>query len=353
MIRKSCLVLLLASSFAAAQGTAPAGPKPENKKPPEAAAPSQTPAAKPTEVPADAPVITLNGVCEKQPAGAPGCKTVVTRADFDRLISALAPGQAQVSAERKQQFAMQYARLLTAAIEAEKMGLQNSPETKELIHFVTMQALAQELSRKLLLDAQPAAEEMQNFYKENAAKLEEITFRRIIIPAAGGKGALPREELKKFADQLQKRAAAGEDFDKLQKEAYEKVGIPNPPSTTVVLQSQTLTPEEETAAQAKPGEISQVVSQPTAFTIYELVGRKPIPFDKVKPEIEATLRQQKYQSEVEKLLNAAPPVLNEKYFGTTEEHGAVSPGSKGTTDETETEHQHPVPQTKPSGPPHK
>ncbi|MFB3915462.1 MAG: peptidylprolyl isomerase [Terriglobales bacterium] len=243
---------------------------------------------------------------------------------------------------------MQYARLLTAAIEAEKQNLEKNPETQELVRFSRMQALAQELSRKLLQDAQPGAEQTQKYYQDNASQFEEITLRRILLPASSKN--VTKDEMKQFAEQLQKRAAAGEDFDKLQKEGYEKAGMQNPPSTTVVLRVQNLTPEEEAAAKLKPGEVSQVISQPTTSLIYKLAQRKPIPFDKVKPEIEATLRQQNYQAEVEKLLNSSPPTLSDAYFGA--EPGQAVEGPNQDTNGKQ-EHEPGAPQRKPSEAPRK
>src|SRR5207244_12606974 len=97
-----------------------AGPKAETTRP----APK---AAEAAQVPPDAPVITSKNVCDNATAEAAksaDCKTVVTRAEFERLLNAVAP---QIPANARRQVATKYANLIVMAHEARKMGLDKVP----------------------------------------------------------------------------------------------------------------------------------------------------------------------------------------------------------------------------------
>ena len=101
------LALLLLSAFALAQTKAPAQkPAQPPTKPPSApasAAPATAPkTAEPAEVAPTAPVITIAGLCNgRVPATpSPECKTVITRAEFEKLANALDPKEVHVGFDR-------------------------------------------------------------------------------------------------------------------------------------------------------------------------------------------------------------------------------------------------------------
>ena len=63
--------------------------------------------AKPANVPPTTPVVTLEGVCRATPVKGGVCRTVITREDLDRFVSALEP---DVSEAARGRLAVQYAR---------------------------------------------------------------------------------------------------------------------------------------------------------------------------------------------------------------------------------------------------
>src|SRR3954467_6466704 len=89
-----CTALIILVGTLAAQAPKPAPPR---STPPAQAAPAPARSAAPapaTTAPAanvapTAPVLTLEGFCAEPKPGAAECKTVITRAEFDRLASAL------------------------------------------------------------------------------------------------------------------------------------------------------------------------------------------------------------------------------------------------------------------------
>src|SRR5439155_27077690 len=123
--------------------------------PPKPATPKHEttgPAAKASEaahVPPDAPVITIKNVCDNATAEAAksaDCKTVVTRAEFERLLNAVAP---QTPANARRQVATKYAKQMVMAHEPRKMGLDKGPHYEELMKIARMQVLAQVLGQDL------------------------------------------------------------------------------------------------------------------------------------------------------------------------------------------------------------
>ena len=171
-MRKHCLLFCFAASVSFAQiaPSAPSNP-----------APATTSTAQ--EVPADAPVITLQGLCPDKPAGtdpkSPDCKTIVTRAEFDHLADTLSPNMAPSA---KQSLASDYSRMLVLSNEARKHGLEDSQHYKDLVNFLKLQLLAQELFRSYQEQSKPSPAELEKYYNNNVAKYEEFSLKRLFIP---------------------------------------------------------------------------------------------------------------------------------------------------------------------------
>jgi len=327
--------LMLAQSMPAQRG--PGAPAAAGQAPPAPQAPANTPPSSTASVAPDAVVLILNGVCKDKPANDAECKTVVTRAQFETIlntVTASQPNPQPVTPEVKRQLAIQYLRLLLFSNEAEKQGLENQPEARELLRLARMQALAQVLTHTMQQKAKPTPEEMQKYYNDNRLRFRELTLERIMIPVKAGADA--QGNMKKFAAELRQRAASGADFKTLQAEASKKAGLPNPPDTRVVLQAETIPADHVAVLQLKEGEVSQPIQDHAGFYIYKLVGQQQVPLDRVRAQLEATLTQQRMQQEIESLLRTASPNLNDAYFGLAERApGGVGaplvPGSPGNT----------------------
>src|SRR5438045_8712242 len=137
------LVCLLLCALAWGQTSSPKPATPQKPAAPKAE--TTGPAAKASEaaqVPPDAPVITIKNVCDNATAEAAksaDCKTVVTRAEFERLLNAVAP---QIPANARRQVATKYANLIVMAHEAPKSGLASGPRYEELMKLGRLKVLA-------------------------------------------------------------------------------------------------------------------------------------------------------------------------------------------------------------------
>jgi bifunctional DNA-binding transcriptional regulator/antitoxin component of YhaV-PrlF toxin-antitoxin module len=327
------LAVLVCASLAAGQAPAPKPPAP---KPAPAATPSNSAqtAPEPKAVAPDAAVITVTGVCKDAAAPKPDCKVVVTRAEFEKIADALSP---TMTAAQKRQLANSYAQLLISSNAAEQRGLGKGVRFETLMHFARMQVLQQQLQQALQQEANQITEpEVEQYYKGNPESFEYGDLRRLFVPkvrvhsgdgkdkakdAKAGEAGTEEEtaketDNKELADSMRARLLAGEDFDKLQKEVYDKLGLKTPvPLTNIGRTVRGNLPATQRAVlELKPGEVSEVFSEAAGYYVYKLVSKEVPPLEQVRGEVQNTLRNQKLQDLVQALRNSATMQLNDDYF---------------------------------------
>jgi len=341
-----CLFFCAFVSGQTAQPTRPVPPTPNGAT----TAPSEPGKAAEPEVKVnpDDPVLTVKGFCPDSTATGDACKTVLTRAQFEKLADALQPG---MSPAMRRQLATAYARMLTMSTAADKRGLDKTPHFDEAMRFARMQILSQELSKTLQAESNNVSDQdIQDYYQKNSANFEQATFVRIFVPhnkrietpaatpnktatkagaaadaskpAAKADTKTPEEQqkegeeaMKKEAGLLRARLVKGEDPDKLEKEAFTAGGLPgNPPSTKMEKVRRTSLPAtHQSAMELKVGEVSEVISDPSGNYIYKIVSKETLPLDSVKTEIRNQLSAQRYREAMQSFQNNAD--LNEAYFG--------------------------------------
>jgi len=324
----------------------------------------QAPAAAPdtsASVPPTAAVITVNGVCPAAPktaavkdasdkttapkASATDCKTVITKAQFEKLAGAIAPN---TTPQQKKQLASVLPRLMAMSNEAKKQGLDKTPQFDETVKFVKMQVLTNQLQRKIQEQAANIPDaDIEKYYKENPQAYEQYNVDRLFVPrtkqgeseakeedeqkdekltdeqkkakeaAEKAKADEAEQAMTKLAADLRTRAASGEDISKLQKEAFDAAGM-KIESPTVNLPSvrRTGLPAGHAAAfDLKQGEVSQVISDSGGHYIYKLNSKTQMSLDQAKNEIHGRLQNDRMRERMEKLNNSFKVETNEAYFG--------------------------------------
>ncbi len=314
------IAVILCSTFAFAQAAPPA----QKPAPPVMNAPAVQ-GAKPAapakaELSPTAAVITIEGLCNgKLPATpSPDCKTIITRAQFEKLMDALDPN---MPPPRRQQLAEVYSRMLAFSDAAEQRGIPNTPDAQEVLRFARMQTLAQLLVRDLQREASkvPPAE-TEKYYNEHQQQYEQGSFLRIFVPKTppGGAEKPPDEKtIQAEADKIHAAAVAGGDFEKLQKQAYDDLGIKTPPPPTNVgtQRREALPANQQKVFDLQPGKVSELLNEPGGFYIFKLESKKKLTLADVTPEINRTIEGERMKSLMDKLTNNVKPVLNEEYFG--------------------------------------
>jgi len=293
-----------------------------------------------TTVPGNAAVITIPGICDKPSSAKPDpaqskaadCKTVVTRAEFERLIEAVAP---TIAPPARKQLATQYGTALVMVHKAHQMGLDKGPKFEELMRVARVGVLTKQLSQQLQDDASHISDQdVESYYHKNQAAFQEADLQRIFVPrskqigenigenkqkATGDEARKAEQEseeaMKKEAAALRARAAAGEDFDKLQDEAAAAAEFKGKPPTRLgKVRRSSLPPAHAEVMDLKPGETSQLITTPNGYLIYRTGEKDTLPLDKVHDEIVSTLRSQRIQDAMQTIQKSATPELNEKYF---------------------------------------
>jgi hypothetical protein len=123
--------------------------------------------------------------------------------------------------------------------------------------------------------------------------------------------------MKAEAEKIRQRAAAGEDFTELQKEAFEAAGL-KATEPTVSLGKITrgnLPVTHEKVFELQVGQTSQLITDAGGYYVYKVVSKQQVPFAQAKPEIQNTLQTQRMQDRMESLINSIHPQLNPDYFG--------------------------------------
>jgi len=362
------------------------------------AVPNSPPSLQPTQAPADpsaavapaAAVITIIGVCSAQPkaAAAKGmaakpatapkapaaktpaadCKTVITKAEFEKLANGVSPN---VTPQLKKQLAGVLPRLIAMSNEAKKKGLDKTPQFEETVKFATMQILTNALQRNTQEEAgKISTEEIEKYYQDHADTYEQLNLDRLFVPrtkqgeaeaqeeseksekpSEEAQKAKPAEEktkaeegeqaMSKLAESLRARAVAGEDFVKLQKEAFDAAGmkIGSPTVNLPSVRRTGLPPAHAAVFDLKPGEVSQVINDSGGHYIYKVNGNSQIPLDQAKTEIRSKLQNDRMREMMDSLNNSFQVETSEAYFG---------PGGVGTAPPPRHAHSQSAPSTAPA-----
>jgi peptidyl-prolyl cis-trans isomerase C len=300
-------------------------------------------------VPGDAAVLTVTGVCDSQQkpaaAGTTGdCKTVITKAEFETLLNALAPN---ATPQMKKQLASILPRLMAMSNEAKERGMDQTEQYSKTMKYFSMQVLSSQLQRKLQEEAADISDaDIEKYYKDNPDAFEQYNLDRIFVPrtkqveaeaaddddkaqkltAEQKKAKEDAEQAKKqenekamtqLAEKLRTRAAAGEDTTKLQKEAFEAAGmkIETPTVNQPSVRRNALPQAHTVVFDLKPGEVSQVISDPGGHYIYKLNSKTTMPLDQAKTEIRGRLQTDRMREKMDKLNASFSSVSNEAYFG--------------------------------------
>jgi hypothetical protein len=130
--------------------------------------------------------------------------------------------------------------------------------------------------------------------------------------SAAGEAAMKAEAAK-----IRTRAAAGEDFNKLQADAFLVAGIKTKSPTTDMgkIRRSSLPQGQASVMDLKTGAVSELFSDQSGYFVYK-VGTKDTPtLDSVKEEIRGTLRSQRMQEQMQAVQKSATTNLDEAYFG--------------------------------------
>jgi hypothetical protein len=363
MLRRLALLFLLGGIALAQSAPAPsAAPKKPRKSAPAAGQAAAQPAA---QLGPDSPVMFVRGLCALRAVNVPakpvtampgtppsqaGCVRAVTKAQFERMVEGLGARAANAD---KAQLAEYYARALVIDNEARKLKLDQDPAVAQAIWMGRIGALGDALHRHMQLQFGNLPDaEIAKYYDEHKQDFEEVTVRRVVIPkppqkteeakpeekkaeaaaspdspsaakaaAPAAAPQVPYEQIaaarKTYADKVLARAKAGEDLDKLQKEAFTSAQIEAaaPDTNPVPLHRGQLPPaHDEKVFPLQPGQYSVMIEEPNAYLFYKVEKKRAVPMAEVATDIRRELVNRKEDAAIQAIFAKGEPSLNPAYF---------------------------------------
>jgi len=319
-VAKIAISLMMLGTMAVAQA-APAAQKPA-AKPAAPAAKPVSPAVTGTDKSADISdstvVLTISGLCT---AGQSPCATSITKGEFEKVAKAINP---KLAPDARRNLAAFYIQLLALANESKKEGMDKGPIYEEQLKLTNLRLLASLKSDKLSEGTAATTAEIDAFYNENPDLFQQLAIRRVIIPKTVDKNAVTPEDLKKLADDVQKRCAAGEDTDKLQADVWQKslLTTTTPNTNFGVLSRGQLNQQQlsqglvQAITSLKSGETSQVVDDNGFYYIFKVDGKRLVQLKDATDEIAKALQDNKFRAKMNTALSGyKAEKLNEEYFG--------------------------------------
>lgn len=269
-------------------------------------------------------VMTIRGICRNEPGQAGNhsdCETSVTREQFEKLLAAVATAGQTVPPSGRQQFAQTYAELLAFAEAARSSGTESSPEFRDLMDLIRIRTLAEIYRRNLEAKVHaPSQTEIDDYYRRSPGDFTNIKLRRILVPRRNP-SVQNQEEYETRALQvvtdLRERAAKGEDFDTLQKEAFASLGLASPPPATVLgnrRKSNLLQEERDEILGLNAGGVSRVEKETFSLVIYKVEEKSLLAEEQVKDEISREISRQRFDSALKEVTSGVHSEFNRLYF---------------------------------------
>jgi hypothetical protein len=293
-------------------------------------APGAPAAGATSSVAPDAPVITVRGLCDKTAGNTAvaDCKTVITRAEFEKLMNAIQPNLPDAA---KRQLANGYVQGLFLAEKAHEAGLDRGPDFDEKLTLMRLRLVATLGQGQVHKEAANVTDaEVEAYYHDHISDYKTISYERLNVPKqkkvdpATEKANDPdlqkkreasQAEMKSEADKLRARAAAGEDFAKLQQEAYDVGGYTQIKASNPRVDKArkgSIPPADASIFELKAGDVSQVFADPGGFAIYKVEAVEDLPLPSVHDEISRVLANERENSWKQSLEKST--TLDDAYF---------------------------------------
>jgi|SRR5579859_1099777 len=270
-------------------------------------------------------VITVRGLCAhagQANANDPtACSKTISREQFDSLVTALNPEGQTLPPNGRQNLAKTYTEYLAVEATARTSGLEDTLEFREFMEWVRLRTITELYRRKIQEKYRtPTQEEITAYYKQHFPEYETVKLVRILIPRESSSGKDKNEfdkQAREAANAAQQRAVNGEDPAQIQKDTYSALGLAVPPPTDLGIRRRSELVQDEATElfSLKPGEVSQVATEPKSYVIYKVVSKDAVPETQVKADISKEIYQKKFKDAMKAVIDAAPAEFNQEYFG--------------------------------------
>lgn len=211
-----------------------------------------------------------------------------------------------------EQVRRQYGELILLAERARKEGLDRDPRVALQLRIFPEFILQSYLLRELQQRTSVSDEEIRQYYEAHKNEFEQVRARHILFSTRpilrDGNPPPDRETVRRKAQEVLRRARAGEDFAALAREFSDDPGSKEKGGDLDFFGRGRMVREFEDAAFAlQPGQISDLVETSYGFHIIKVEARRIAPLDEeTRLQIEQTLRQKKIQERINQILARYP-----------------------------------------------
>ncbi len=257
-----------------------------------------------SEVPPDTPIITINGLCANdlitanmptlltqrpdsttEKAVDPGCKTVITRGQYEKLVTGIG-GKPKPGGPPN--FARQLIDMLLFTQKARETGA-DATTAQEKLRYSYLQSMAQMTMVQMQRQATDITDaDAEKYFQEHPERFVRMHLQQISVPkhkshddqtSPTKADPAEEEEMHQLALKIQKEAAAGGNIDKLEERAYKAAHDPSVPETDLGEPVAEEVPPEfrKLIFDLQPGQVSVVVANDHEYLIYKCVERHTVP----------------------------------------------------------------------------
>ena len=251
--------------------------------------------------------------------------TSLTDGQLNKLVDAL-PAQYQSFARGagKRQFAENLVQLTLLAAQAEKAGLDKSPDMQEQLAFsrrdILARAMFDDMQKNVKVDDAAVLayfEAHKNEYESVKAKHILIRVKGAPMPGAEGKPELTDEQALAKAQEVRKKLVGGADFAVVAKADSDDTGSAAQGGDLgpAFRRGMMVPPFEQAAFSLKIGEISEPVKSPFGYHIIVVLEHSSKTMAEVRPDIEKVLRPEMARKAVEEMRAKSTIKIDDGFFG--------------------------------------
>jgi len=308
-------------TLAHAQTPAPKPASPSTATSAQHAAP-QPPAAKPTPKPASKPPASV--ALDPNRVVATVGSQQLTAAQFDAIVDGMDPkSREEIRGPAKRQFMDALALIMVLAQRATLMHIDQAPTVQALLGYNQEKLLANAARQAMIAKATVTNEDLHKYYEENKSDFKQITARHILVRFKGspvavreGQENMTEDEALAHAQDLVKRIKAGADFATIAKaESADLASGARGGEMGVPFRRGHLNPAFDEAAFSLPaGGVSDPVKTEFGYHIIRVDTVEVLPFEGVRAEIEAKLKPEIAQKQIDALRSHVVVTLDDRYF---------------------------------------
>lgn len=246
----------------------------------------------------------------------------VTQTEFEAAFAQLPDEMKQqfASAPGKQAFAEQYVRLKLLEQEGRRLGLDRDPRVEAVLTANRMNIVAQAAADKLVKS--PTAQAVQEFYKQNATKFQQIDLSHIVIAYAGSTipprkgGQAPSEmDATNVALKIWQEIHNGADFAAMARKYSDDVNTIEQGGHLGNFSPGMMPPEIDARVwRLAQGQISDPIPTKFGVHIFKVNAKKNADLPQVSGNIARHVKQQNTLDRIEILRKSAKVEFDPKFF---------------------------------------